>query len=450
MKADCIDEVSRSWTDDLPKCKNTGAGTAKRAPQWGGGGGVGNEGHSSRIKRISDCSFYCEVNENTSLYAIFSGHKGQKVAKMAMQRIAAEIILGQLIDKRTDEEVHDVLRQAFQTVEKSYQESIDGLLAKYAVLRCQIADNVGIYEEIVRNLESIEQELAIGASAAICLIYNSRLFICNVGTCRVLLCRTDANHTSRAIQFSVDHNLLNEDEILRLTQLGVDVSQLKRFDMFNTRSIGYYLGKGGYKDCHYLANASAEPITAQPEIVGGITIDPSFQFLLLMSSGTCKYLQEIYAGDTTQENRQIVQMCARELQANHEDLTDVAQAVVNSIVQQHRETCENGGRRSNDDLTILLRNFNTKRTNRVMFNSLVQEIRNDLTNCSVETSGSMYEPSEIGTNMTETGSITSQTSCSSHFGEVQRVTPYVDFSQYYENVRVARQKGTLPEGINFD
>lgn len=41
---------------------------------------------------------------------MFDGHESTKVANFAMQRMAAEILLGQLNGKSTDEEVKDVLR----------------------------------------------------------------------------------------------------------------------------------------------------------------------------------------------------------------------------------------------------------------------------------------------------------------------------------------------------
>lgn len=44
------------------------------------------------------------------LYAVFDGHEGTKAATFTMQRMAAEILLGQLSGKTTDEEVKEVLR----------------------------------------------------------------------------------------------------------------------------------------------------------------------------------------------------------------------------------------------------------------------------------------------------------------------------------------------------
>lgn len=60
--------------------------------------------------KVRDRSFYCRIDERTDIYAIFSGHNGSAVADYALQRIAAEIVLGQLYDKSTDDEIKDVLR----------------------------------------------------------------------------------------------------------------------------------------------------------------------------------------------------------------------------------------------------------------------------------------------------------------------------------------------------
>lgn len=60
------------------------------------------------------------------------------------------------------------------------------------------------------------------------LIYNSKLYICNIGNCRALLCKNDLNNVLRVVQLSVDHNLYNEDEVLRLHQLRLDVAALKQ------------------------------------------------------------------------------------------------------------------------------------------------------------------------------------------------------------------------------
>lgn len=59
-------------------------------------------------------------------------------------------------------------------------------------------------------------------------MYGGRLFVANVGESRALLCRTDKDGVLRVLQLSVDHNLSNEDELLRLQQLGLNMERLKQ------------------------------------------------------------------------------------------------------------------------------------------------------------------------------------------------------------------------------
>lgn len=271
------------------------------------------------IHKTRDKKCYCKIDENTSLYGVFSGHYGSKVAEFALQKMAADILLGQLNGKTTDEEIKEVLRQAFLSVEKGYFDSIDGLIAQKTMLQYEIPDGVSQYEisqkyqHILDELNSINLELSVGTSVVLALIYNSKLYIGNVGNCRALLCKNDANSVLRVIQLSVDHNLYNEDEVLRLCQLGLDITNLKQATDFSTRCIGNYLGKTGYKDCDFLSGAQCEPVTAQPEIVGPITIDQSCRFLLLMSSGLCKSLHEVFSPDLSHVNKEIVQMSVEQV-----------------------------------------------------------------------------------------------------------------------------------------
>ena len=73
----------------------------------------------------------------------------------------------------------------------------------------------------VNKLNSINTELSCGTTAVITLIYEGRLFVANVGDARALLCRTDSDGVLRVLQLSQDHVPSNEDEILRLTTLGI-------------------------------------------------------------------------------------------------------------------------------------------------------------------------------------------------------------------------------------
>lgn len=124
-------------------------------------------------------------------------------------------------------------RQAFVSAEKGYMESIDTILAKKASLQCQL-EGISQYEisqqhqAIVDQLNDINQELTVGTSVALALFHLSKLYICNVGSCRVLLCKNDAYNVLRVVQLSVDHTVSNEDETLRLCQIGLEVSAFRQ------------------------------------------------------------------------------------------------------------------------------------------------------------------------------------------------------------------------------
>lgn len=68
------------------------------------------DGYRQEEHPFEDRSFHCRCDDSTFLYGVFDGHEGTKVANFAMQRMAAEILLGQLTGKSTDEEIKEVLR----------------------------------------------------------------------------------------------------------------------------------------------------------------------------------------------------------------------------------------------------------------------------------------------------------------------------------------------------
>jgi hypothetical protein len=80
----------------------------------------------------------------------------------------------------------------------------------------------------VDKLNALNCELSAGTTVVVALIYCGRLYVANVGDSRALLCRTDSNGVLRVVQLSVDHDLSNEDELLRLSQLGLDVDKFRQ------------------------------------------------------------------------------------------------------------------------------------------------------------------------------------------------------------------------------
>ena len=59
------------------------------------------------------------------------------------------------------------------------------------------------------------------------LVLIGHLYVANVGDCRALLCKIDAEGVLRVMQLTVDHDLTNEDELLRLSHMGLEVEKLQ-------------------------------------------------------------------------------------------------------------------------------------------------------------------------------------------------------------------------------
>lgn len=72
--------------------------------------------------------------------------------------------------------------------------------------------------------------------------------------------------------------------------------------------------KGGYREFEELSSGSAEPIIAEPEIHGGIELDASCRFLLLMSRGLYKSLEE--ATGTDQVNKELALMAVEQVSSS--------------------------------------------------------------------------------------------------------------------------------------
>ena len=79
---------TENWTDDLPVCKLSGVGflTNQRYREDGGR----REEHE-----LEDRSFHFNVDD-TYLYGVFDGHDGTRASDFTVQRLPAELLLGQL------------------------------------------------------------------------------------------------------------------------------------------------------------------------------------------------------------------------------------------------------------------------------------------------------------------------------------------------------------------
>jgi TAK1-binding protein 1 len=244
----------------------------------------------------------------------------------------------------------------------------------------------------------------------------------------------ERNDLLRVIQVTIDHNLTNEEEVTRFGDLGQDESLKCNLP---TRCIGYYMGKEGYKDNEVLSQAPKEPILADPDVIGPVTIDEQCRFLLLLSSGLCKVLTQLFSEDLNVANKEIVSLVVQQLN-RQSTLVGVAQSVVNHISQLHHDlfmkTKMSSGQQaftSRDDMTLIIRNFS-------------YEMPNSIENSKASTMSSTYDTNNSSYSSTNTSSKTTYDKSN------MKTKPYVSFSEYFENVEKARNEGKLPANIDFD
>lgn len=449
---------SESWTDDLPVCKNTGIGFSTNQIYR-------EDGHPQEAHPYEDYSCHFRFNDQFYWYAVFDGHEGKRAADFCSQRMTAEIYFSQINEKQSDEEIKELLKQAFLTVEKGYMDSLGDLLAERTSLLYDIPEGLNPYEAYQRMPHTLEQikvlncQLASGTAAAVALICKNKLYVANVGNCRVLLCQTDANSVLKVVQLSVDHDLKNEDELLRLSQLGISTNIFRHSSRLgnqeNTRCLGNYTVKGGYRDSEDLCMAAQEPIIAEPDIHGGIVLDDSCRFLLLMTAGLYKSVEEAIGSE--QVNKYIAQ-CVVEQFREQATLTGVAQAVVDKVVRLHHDWFMSNSLNASctpkrEDISLVLRNFNFGLPNAiksptnptVTFNPLVKT--NELSvspNSSPATLTNVNTHSTITMTNTTTSS-DNKTESDEEVGPDQKIAAYVNFSDFYRSFEVAKASGVLPK-----
>ena len=518
-------ETDTSWTDDLPLCTETGTTcfkvtccpylrlsftykhcSNKHSDSEGNCmsfifTGVGfsqnqsykRDGHWNPEHESEDESFHIQVN-GLYLYGLFDGHCGTKASKFAKEKMPAEIVLGQLMDNSSEETVREVLRQAFLSVEKEYfSDFIGNHLAERTALLADVPLPQGHhYFDGSPMLTRLNLEVAPGTTAVIVLIFHGRLYVSNVGNSRALLCRTDSEGVLRVGQLSVDHDLRNDDELCRLQKLGLDVQKLisagRLGNQINTRCLGNYLVKGGYREFEQLQNASGEPVIATPEIHPGVALDDSCRFLILFTDGLYKALSEVTESD--QVNINLAQMIVEEFKTQT-SLHLVAQAVVDKVSRMHHDAFMKNTQpnRANKrgDMTLLIRNFNfplpnstmSPQTNRMNLsprfpfnrsaavsyeaydeNSVSSSSNATPVNATLDEEGVPAAPPPNPTNSTTRSSLMTNsteptTSTDSDLltnsdhrltlDENGRVMPYVDFSDYFINT--SSRQGWTDESI---
>ena len=137
----------------------------------------------------------------------------------------------------------------------------------------------------------------------------------------------------------------NEDEALRLSQLGIDIgSAIAALGHPGyTRCLGHHRVKGGYKEIDLLSKVENEPVLAEPEIHGGFEIQMHHLFLLVYSKPLADCMEAIMGKSEKHTSTDVsTELCKITLDQFDENTTvsGVAQSVVDKVVRMHREVFE--------------------------------------------------------------------------------------------------------------
>lgn len=232
-----------------------------------------------------------------------------------------------------------------------------------------------IYPRIADQYNEISRELSLGFSAVVSLVYNKRLYVANIGDTRAILCKKVLNDSGEdrivCVELTVKHNLDNNEEIRRLSHIGLDTEFLRSKgeigNMLLTRCLGNLWLKNFYTDIDDLKLATEDPILSEPS-VSSISVDDSCLFFILSSSSLIQTMQEAF--DKAEVIDDLFKMILEEMQ-KCSDLKRVAQEVLNQICQKHYKRFYSNATnikthsssytrppcRQVDDITLLIRNL---------------------------------------------------------------------------------------------
>ena len=336
-----------SWTDDVPTCKDSGVGSSSNEIYR-------KDGRRVTMHTYEDRSFRFRRDEyNLCLYGVFDGFNGAQVSDFVMKRLPAELVLGQLVPDIRDDLVKDMIRQAFVSVDKEYFGFIGDKLAARMVLR---SDSQHVRDS---KLAELDEQVSSGCAATVALILNNKIFVSNVGDCQAFLCY-GGNHDISVTPLSIDHNINNEDEKLRLQHLGycgTDLTGNPLGPYWYTRCFGNYPVKGGYKEIAALSSCTDDPVIAEPEIQGPIPVEANLEFLVIATKSLC---DAVYKCTKKEPQKELANLLLHHLQDEpSSSLSTVAQSTVDHIVRMYTEQEETDSTSliEREDMTLLVRNF---------------------------------------------------------------------------------------------
>ena len=181
-------------------------------------------------------------------------------------------------------------------------------------------------------------QVSSGCAATLAIVLGQKLFVANVGDCPAFLSYRSADGGAAVTSLSISHSLQNEDERLRLLHLGYTEPASAESGLGPhgyTRCLGNYPVKGGYKEIPQLAVCSDDPVTAEPEITGPITISEDLELLVITTASLLAALERCGAREP---RRELAALLLRHLEEEPgSSVASVAQCTVDHVVRMYTE-----------------------------------------------------------------------------------------------------------------
>ena len=377
------------------------------------------------------------------LYGVFDGFQGAHVADYIMKRLPAELVLGQMVPDITDEQVKELIKQVFVSIDREYFGSIGEQLAARMVMR--------------QHEDKQEQFVRSGCSATIAVILENRIFLANIGDCQAFLCHRNSDSATsdlRVSKVSIDHNIGNEDERLRLQHLGYSVQAESSDSGLGshryTRCFGNYLVKGGFKENVSLASCQDDPVIAEPEVTGPI---PATEDLELLVIATRSLVEAVSRWSEQEPAQELASLLSHNLASEpNSSLSSVAQSTLDHVLRRTQELDNGDNLVKREDMTLLVRCFKPSQTHQAggqrrmssskycLENPELRQRRRDEKTLTQSSSARQPRPTRSSTT-TESSGVYIAHGRELPVDEHGRIEPYVDFGPFYKMWNTRAEKG---------
>ena len=388
--------------------------------------GVGRS-TQEKVKEQTSFTVHQQEPNDVEVYGLFDGICGRSVAEFAAKKL-------DLVMPRPDDDLGLELHRNFSHMEADYEAWVEPLLKRRNELinRKQTGQSS---PRIDGELQEIDTQLTCGASVTVLVSQKSKsLSVGHLGASRAVLVRfkcekesTYSNSSTTTVEGnSLFVEALTEDHLLNrntaeTARVGID-AEVKKFIEEDCGGITRCLGAKRLKGL----DGRVSGVSAEPDIRNAIPLE-DVAFFFIMSRGLMDRLRacSLDQKSETTLNEEMTRRIYREL-SSHRSTTAVAQSVVDAVLKlpatkgnENTLTKTSVSKVKSQAITLLLCNLGV-RADRT------------LTYTSSQSSG-----------------VTSMQLSQHQLEATMPVTPYVDFSGYYEAVRAAARDGTLPDSVDF-